>query len=107
MPVEIASVDIFSSKHKRDPYAFYARLRSQAPVCQIKAPVFGKVWLITRYKDVVACLKDADRFVKDPRNAGVKHRKTMPRWLPASVKALEQNMLDTDDPGHGHSRRLV
>jgi cytochrome P450 len=101
------SVDIFSPEHKRDPFPFYARLRANAPVCQIKTPLLGPVWLITRYDDVMACLKDADRFVKDPKNAGVTNRKAMPWWLPASVKALEQNMLDVDDPGHRRLRNLV
>lgn len=107
MPADLTSADIFSREHKRDPYPFYARLRAEAPVYQVKTPIFGPVWLITRYDDVVACLKDADRFLKDPTNAGVKNRKSMPRWLPASIKALEQNMLDIDDPGHRRLRNLV
>lgn len=107
MPADLTSADIFSREHKRDPYPFYARLRAEAPVYQVKTPIFGPVWLITCYDDVVACLKDADRFLKDPTNAGVKNRKSMPRWLPASIKALEQNMLDIDDPGHRRLRNLV
>ncbi len=107
MPADLTSADIFSREHKRDPYPFYARLRAEAPVYQVKTPIFGPVWLITRYDDVVDCLKDADRFVKDPKNARVKNRKSMPRWLPASIKALEQNMLDIDDPGHRRLRNLV
>ncbi len=107
MTAALTSVDIFSPEHKRDPFPFYARLRANAPVRQIKTPLLGPVWLITRYDDVMACLKDADRFVKDPNNAGVTNRKAMPWWLPASVKALEQNMLDIDDPGHRRLRNLV
>jgi len=101
------SIDIFSRAHKRDPFPFYARLRAEPPVYRVKTQLMGPAWLITRYADVMACLKDADRFVKDPKNAGLKSRKSMPGWLPASIKALEQNMLDVDDPGHRRLRNLV
>ena len=107
MPAALLPIDIFSREHKRDPFPFYARLREEAPVCRVKTKLLGPAWLITRYADVMACLKEADRFVKDPRNAGVKHRKSMPRWLPPSIKALEQNMLDIDDPDHRRLRNLV
>ncbi|MGI9464265.1 MAG: cytochrome P450 family protein, partial [Aestuariivirgaceae bacterium] len=107
MSTDLGNVNIFSRDHKRDPFPFYARLRHETPVVRITTPVLGKLWLITRHADVVACLKDAERFVKDPRNAGARYRKTMPPWLPASVKALEQNMLDTDDPVHRRLRTLV
>ncbi|MGI9413613.1 MAG: cytochrome P450 family protein [Hyphomicrobiales bacterium] len=107
MSVDLGAVNIFSRDHKRDPFPFYARLRAQTPAARITAPVLGELWLITRYADVVECLKDAERFVKDPRNAGAKYRKTMPPWLPASIRSLEQNMLDTDDPAHRRMRALV
>ena len=107
MAVDLGAVNIFSSEHKRDPFPFYASLRAETPVAQLTAPVFGELWIVTRHDDVVACLKASDRFVKDPRNAGAKYRKTMPRWLPAGIRALEQNMLDTDDPSHRRLRTLV
>lgn len=107
MTGEIAPVNIFSRAHKRDPFPFYARLRAEAPVFRTTVPVFGDVWLVTRYDDVAALLKDGARFVKDPRNAGLTDRKSIPKWFPASIKALEQNMLDMDEPAHGRLRRLV
>lgn len=107
MSIDLGAVDIFSREHKRNPFPFYAGLRRETPVAQLTAPVFGRLWLITRHEDVVACLKDAKRYVKDPRHAGAKHRKSMPRWLPTSIRALEQNMLDTDDPVHRRLRTLV
>jgi cytochrome P450 len=107
MEAALDAIDIFSPEHKRDPFPFYARLRAEAPVCRVKTRLMGPVWLITRYDDVVACLKDPDRFVKAPANAGLKRRKSMPRWLPESIKSLEQNMLDVDDPGHRRLRNLV
>ena len=107
MSLDLGPVNIFAPEHKRDPFPFYARLRAEAPVARITAPVYGPVWIIAAHEDVVACLKAADQFVKDPQNAGGAHRKTLPGWLPATVRALEKNMLDTDDPSHRRLRALV
>src|SRR5262245_60371215 len=65
-------VDIYSAAHKRDPFPLYTFLRSEAPVFEVRVPVLKRAWLITRYDDVVLCLQDSDRFVKNPRNAGLK-----------------------------------
>ncbi len=107
MSVDLGDVNLFSSEHKRDPFPFYARLRAETPVAQLTAPVLGKLWLVTRHEDVVACLRDSDRFVKDPRSSGARTRRTLPRWIPASLRALEENMLDVDDPSHRRLRALI
>src|SRR5215207_6003221 len=61
-------VDLFDPVFKADPYPTYARLRSSAPVHRATMPDGRGVWLITRYEDVLAVLKD-ERFVKDWRSA--------------------------------------
>ena len=100
-------VDIYSAAHKRDPFPLYAFLRSEAPVFEVRVPVLKRAWLITRYDDVVLCLKDSDRFVKNPRNAGLSSPKSMPWWTPASLRTLSENMLDLDDPAHQRLRVLI
>lgn len=100
-------VDIYSAAHKRDPFPFYAFLRKEAPVFEVRVPVLKRAWLVTRYDDVVLCLQDSSKFVKDPRTAGVGSRKSMPWWMPASLKSLSQNMLDMDDPAHRRLRVLI
>ena len=62
---------------------------------------------VTRYDDVVLCLRDSDRFVKNPRNAGLSSPKSVPWWTPASLRALSENMLDLDDPTHRRLRILI
>ena len=52
---------------KANPYPFYARLRDEAPICATEL-VGHPGWLVTRYSDVVAVLKD-ERLVKDWRPA--------------------------------------
>jgi cytochrome P450 len=100
-------VDIYSAAHKRDPFPLYSFLRSEAPVFEVRVPVLKRAWLITRYDDVVLCLKDSDRFVKNPRNAGLSSPKSMPRWTPASLRTLSENMLDLDEPAHQRQRVLI
>ena len=100
-------VDIYSAAHKRDPFPLYAFLRSEAPVFEVRVPVLKRAWLVTRYDDVVLCLKDSDRFVKNPRNAGLSSPKSMPWWTPASLRTLSENMLDQDDPAHQRLRVLI
>ena len=60
----IPDVDIASPAFKANPYPFYARLRSEAPVHRVNLPARQTAWLITRYEDVVVALKDG-RFVKN------------------------------------------
>lgn len=98
--VPIAKVNIASSEFKADPFPFYARLRSEAPVYQTKLPDRRNVWLVTRYNDVLSVLKD-DRFGKDKINART------PPWLPGMFKPLLRNMLDVDAPDHTRLRGLV
>ena len=105
--IDLRKVDIYSAAHKRDPFPLYALLRGEAPVFEVRVPVLKRAWLMTRYDDVVLCLRDSGRFVKDPHNAGLTSAKSMPWWTPASLRALSENMLDLDDPTHRRLRVLI
>ncbi len=96
----IVEVNIASSRFKANPFPFYARLRTEAPVYRTKLPDQRNAWLVTRYEDVVALLKD-DRFSKDRTKAH-----TQP-WMPRMFKPLMRNMLDLDAPDHTRLRGLV
>ncbi|GGV44012.1 cytochrome P450 [Actinomadura cremea] len=50
-----------------DPYRGYGRLREQAPVVRLRMHDGSPMWLITRYEEARAFLKDP-RFVHDPAN---------------------------------------
>jgi cytochrome P450 PksS len=101
----IAPVDITDRHFKANPFPLYARLRAEQPVYRAK---LGRqdAWLVTRYEDVLALLKD-DRFSKDPRIARTGAQASLPRWLPGFLRALQRNMLDLDDPDHARLRALV
>ena len=99
-------VDLFDPAFKADPYPTYARLRSSAPVYRAALPDGRGVWLITRYEDVLAVLKDK-RFVKDWRGALTPEQLAQVPPIPEVMKPLSQNMLDTDPPDHERLRALV
>ena len=89
--------DLARPGFKANPYPFYARMRAEAPVFRISAP-HVQAWLVTRYDDVLAMLKD-DRFTKDisPK---------MP-WMPRFTQPLMHHMLNRDPPDHTRLRKLV
>jgi cytochrome P450 len=99
-------VDLFDPAFTADPYPTYARLRSSAPVYRAALPDGRGVWLITRYDDVLAVLKD-QRFVKDWRGALTPEQLAQVPPIPEVMKPLSQNMLDTDPPDHERLRALV
>ncbi len=96
--------NITTREFKADPFPFYAQLRAKQPVYRAK---YGKIdaWLVTRYDDVLAVLRD-ERFVKDRRNVGGSGA-SYPVWIPPFLKPLLENMLDLDDPNHARLRTLV
>jgi len=99
-------VDLASPKFKADPYPFFARLREQAPVCRVALPGGQPAWLITRYEDVAAALKE-ERLGKDRLKALTPDQATRQPWVPAMFRPLTRNMLDLDPPDHTRLRGLV
>jgi cytochrome P450 len=99
-------VELFDPDFKANPYPTYARLRSEAPVYRVALPDGRGVWLVTRYEDVSAVLKD-ERFVKDWRNAMTPEQLAQMPPIPEVMKPLSRNMLDTDPPDHERLRSLV
>jgi len=100
------AVNIASPEFKANPHPFYARLRAEAPVYRTVLPDKRTAWLVARYDDVVAVLKD-ERFVKDRRNAMTPEQLAKVPWVPGMFKPLERNMLDLDAPDHTRLRALV
>ncbi len=99
-------VDLFSPDFKANPYPTYAHLRSEAPIHRVALPDGRGMWLVTRYEDVSAILRD-ERFVKDWRNAMTPEQIAGVPPIPEVMKPLTRNMLDTDPPDHERLRALV
>jgi cytochrome P450 PksS len=83
-----------------------AELRDSAPVYLTALPDKSPVWLVSRYVDVVALLKD-ERFVKNRRTAMTTEQLSKMSWVPSVFRPLERNMLDLDAPDHTRLRALV
>jgi cytochrome P450 PksS len=100
------TIDLASPRFKKDAFLFYAQLRAEEPVCRVVLPDGQSVWLLTRYEDVAAALKDP-RLVKDKRAALTPDQAARQPWVPAMFRPLERNMLDVDAPDHTRLRALV
>ncbi|MFE5852664.1 cytochrome P450 [Streptomyces sp. NPDC056500] len=75
-----------------DPYPGYAWLRENDPVCPMDDPhVPGRMWLVTRYDDVRACLAD--------RRLG--------NCAPVNPDPHPPGLSNLDDPEHARLRRLI
>jgi cytochrome P450 len=102
----IQPVNIVSAEFKADPFPLLARLRASDPVYRTTLPDKTPVWLVTRYGDVNALLRD-ERFTKNRRTALTKDQLRKLPWTPPMFRPLERNMLDLDPPDHTRLRSLV
>ncbi len=99
-------LNLISDEFTQNVHQHFAWMRENAPVYKGKL-IFGKdVYLITRYNDVMDAFKDP-RLVKNAGNATGKDGKRADAWMPRILHALQNNMLNTDDPDHRRLRNLV
>jgi cytochrome P450 len=99
-------INLHSPEFKADPFPFYAQLRNEAPVCRVRLSRSRYAWLITRYDDVAAALKD-ERLVKNKLNALTPEQIDKQPWTPSFFQPLARNMLYLDVPDHTRLRSLV
>ncbi|MBC7835417.1 MAG: cytochrome P450 [Phycisphaerales bacterium] len=103
----LSTPNLGSRSFKADPYPFYARLRETSPVTRVSLPNGAPAWLVVRYDDCVALLKDQTRFVKNPLSVATEGAPARAAWMPGIARSLSQNMLDLDAPAHARLRRVV
>jgi cytochrome P450 len=93
-----------TSPHLENPYPVYAQAREEAPI--FFSPIHG-AWVVTRYEDVLAILRDPSRF----SSAHVFRRPVNPTpevlaelaHLPPEIPLL----VSEDPPTHRRTRGLV
>ncbi len=97
--------DPLAPEQRRDPYALLERARREQPV--FFAEQFG-FWVVTRYEDVLAVLKDDEAF------SSVDALRSSAEELPAEVEAVLAEghpdmpvIIDTDPPEHTQLRGLI
>lgn len=97
--------DIRSPEFKANPWPASAHLREERPVALVSLPGLGDAYLVTRYDDATAVLRD-ERFAKNARAARNADDPRRP-WMPAALKPLARTMLDRDGGDHRRLRHLV
>ena len=102
----IRTMNVTSAEFKANPYPFYAWLRTEAPVYRVTLPDKRSAWLITRYDDVTAALKD-ERFLMNRSNTMSGDQLARQHWIPWFLKPLGRNLLLVDTPDHTRLRGLV
>jgi cytochrome P450 len=102
----LMSFNIASSQFKANPYPIYAHLRAEAPVARVTLPDKRVAWLVTRYDDVLAGLRD-ERLVKNLGNAMPPDQQKKQPWVPGVFKPLERILTNLDGGDHRRLRALV
>jgi cytochrome P450 PksS len=102
----VKEVDLGRPAFKANPYSFYARLRAAAPLYPLVLADKRAGWLMTRYDDVAALLKD-ERFVNEGRRVRTPEQAAKAPWVPKAFKPLQRNLLSLDAPDHSRLRALV
>jgi cytochrome P450 len=99
--------DPLAPEFVRDPYACYARLRSEDPVHYVETPGF-RFFLVTRYEDVLAVLRDpAYSAQKFPEQLVADAMAGPDPSFAALARAVSGMMLIKDPPDHTRLRALV
>lgn len=98
--------DVTSPAFKANPYPTYAQMQQESPAYCYQHPEGGTSWLITRYKDGEAILRDHKRFVKNPSNVPSTQLAARPP-VPEVFTLLFSHMLFQDPPVHTRLRALV
>jgi hypothetical protein len=92
----------FSEEFRRDPYAVYRRLREHDPMHRVLG-----MWVLTRYADVAAVLRDR-RFSSSLFPQSIKqHRPKGGETFARSESFIAKAIVFTENPDHARLRRLV
>jgi cytochrome P450 len=97
-------IDISSRAFIQNPTPYHQWLRAQAPVYKGKLSIIT-IYLLSRYDDCVALLKDP-RFVRD-RTTVTGGNNRLPIPVPKSISLLAKSMILEDEPEHRRLRNLV
>ncbi len=111
---------MFSADFKERAFPVYAAMREKGPVASVTLPTGEPIWFVTRYAEVMALLKDDERFANDPSSAlteeeyaqlfqqATEHLTAEQQQMAAQTdEILRRNLLAVDPPDHSRLRRLV
>ncbi len=111
---------MFDSSFKSRAFPVYAAMREEGAVSRLTMPSGEALWLVTRYAEAAAMLKDHARFANDPANTmtddeyAALFQQMTERLTPEQQEfaaqtdeILSRNLLGVDPPDHSRLRRLV
>lgn len=99
--------DLQGAAFKADPLPTFAAMRAAGPVVPIRVAFLGRVWATTTHASTLALVKDNALFVQEGHNAGKSGIAGFQWWMPRSLKAVANSMLQKDEPDHRRLRGLV
>lgn len=82
-----------------DPYALFARMRSEAPVCRLDPVGF---WAVSRYEDVVFVLKNPGLFSNAAYNRSIDKTRSV-----GGLGEPQPTLVGLDPPRHTQMRALI
>jgi cytochrome P450 len=101
----MADFNPFDPRLRTNPYEVYKALREEAPVYWSE---MMQVWVLTRYDDVLASLRDHGRFSSDRLRANNRLVQQMESYrLQSGPLGRAPTMLSLDPPAHTRMRNLV
>lgn len=100
--------ELFGPEFEANPYPTYAAMQRHAPAYwQAWANGDGGVWIVTRYEDVAAILRDHKRFVKNYRSMLTPEQLAQMPPIPDIIQITDNHLLSHDPPDHTRLRNLV
>ena len=102
------SFDITTAAFKADPQPTFAAMRAAGPVIPLKVAFLGRTWVTTTHAATEALVKDNETFVQEGSHAGKPGAIAgFQWWMPKSLRAVANSMLQKDEPDHRRLRKLV
>ena len=98
MSVDLLDLELFAD---HEPWEVIERLQRDAPVYFHREPGGRGFWVVTKYDDVLAVVRDAKTFSSEVGGAATIAD------LPGDVLDARRNFLEFDPPKHGRYRRLI
>ena len=100
----MVALNPFVPSFRRNPYLQYSRLRAEEPVHRSGAL---QAWVLTRYADCMAVLRDPATYSSDARQAGGQVGELIREQRAASPLGEARTLLTIDPPAHTRMRGIV
>src|SRR5215207_5521850 len=98
LSIDLLDHDLFAD---HEPWEVFDELQREAPAYWHPEPDLRGFWVVTKFDDVLAVVRDTKTFSSEVGGAATISD------LPEDVLAARRNFLEFDPPKHGRYRRLI